>query len=51
MLISDNTDVQFSDNFFDMQPGEVRTVTCPKTIRWEDFEKGFRTLHLKRTMR
>ncbi len=51
MLISDNTDVQFSDNFFDMQPGEVRTVTCPKTIRWEDFEKGFRMLHLKQTMR
>jgi beta-mannosidase len=51
MLISDNTDVQFSDNFFDMQPGETRLVTCPATIRWEDFEKGFRTLNLKQTMK
>jgi beta-mannosidase len=51
MLISDNTDVQFSDNFFDMQPGETRLITCPATIRWEDFEKGFRTLHLKQTMK
>jgi beta-mannosidase len=51
MLISDNTEVQFSDNFLDMQPGETRLVTCPATIRWEDFEKGFRTLHLKQTMK
>ncbi|MBK9356606.1 MAG: glycoside hydrolase family 2 protein [Bacteroidales bacterium] len=51
MLISDNTDVIFSDNYFDMQPGETRLVTCPATIRWEDFEKGFRVLHLKQTMR
>lgn len=51
MLISDNTDVQFSDNFFDMQPGETRLVTCPATIRWEDFEKGFRTLNLKQTLK
>lgn len=41
LLISDNTEVNFSDNFFDRLPGEVRTVSCPKTIRWEDFEKGF----------
>lgn len=51
MLISDNTDVQFSDNFFDMVPGEMRLITCPATIRWEDFEKGFRTLHLQQTMK
>jgi len=51
MLISDNTEVQFSDNFFDMQPGETRLITCPATIRWEDFEKGFRTMHLKQTMK
>lgn len=50
MLISDNTDVRFSDNYFDMQPGETRLITCPATIRWEDFEKGFRTLNLKQTM-
>jgi hypothetical protein len=34
-----------------MQPGETRLITCPATIRWEDFEKGFRTLHLKQTMK
>lgn len=51
MLISDNTDVNFSDNFFDMQPGETRLITCPATMRWEDFEKGFRMLHLGQTMK
>jgi beta-mannosidase len=51
MLISDNTDVLFSDNFFDMQPGEIRLITCPANIRWEDFEKGFRVLHLQKTMK
>ena len=51
MLISDNTDVQFSDNFFDMLPGETRVVTCPATIRAEDFEKGFRTMNLEQTMK
>ena len=51
MLISDNTDVQFSDNFFDMLPGETRVVTCPATIRPEDFEKGFRTMNLEQTMK
>jgi beta-mannosidase len=51
MLISDNTDVQFSDNFFDMMPGETRLITCPATIRWEDFEKGFRTLSLEQAMK
>lgn len=50
MLISDNTNVQFSENFFDMQAGETRLVTCPATLRWEDFEKGFRTLNLQQTM-
>lgn len=51
MLISDNSDVNFSDNFFDMQAGESRLITCPATMRWEDFEKGFRVLHLQQTMR
>ncbi|MBW6489669.1 MAG: glycoside hydrolase family 2 protein [Lentimicrobium sp.] len=51
MLISDNTDVQFSDNFFDLMPGDTRLITCPATIRWEDFEKGFRVLHLQMTMK
>lgn len=51
MLISDNSDVLFSDNFFDMQPGETRLITCPANMRWEDFEKGFRVLHLAETMK
>ncbi len=32
-------------------PGETRLVTCPATIRWEDFEKGFRTLSLEQAMK
>ncbi|HPF65790.1 glycoside hydrolase family 2 protein [Lentimicrobium sp.] len=51
MLVSDSADVNFSDNFFDMQPGETRLITCPATMRWEDFEKGFRMLHLGQTMK
>jgi beta-mannosidase len=51
MLISDNTDVQFSDNFFDLLPGEIKQVTCPATVSVEEFQKGFRTLNLKQTMK
>lgn len=51
MLISDNTDAQFSDNFFDMLPGETRLITCKANVSWEEFEKGFRFIHLKQTMK
>jgi hypothetical protein len=34
-----------------MQPGEIRLITCPANIRWEDFENGFRVLHLQKTMK
>ncbi len=51
MLISDNINVQFSDNFFDMLPGETRLVTCPATIGLDDFIKGFRTLNLSQTIK
>lgn len=50
MLISDNDDALFSDNFFDMEPGETRLIRCPSDLSWEEFEKGFRTLHLQQTM-
>jgi beta-mannosidase len=51
MLISDNSDVQFSDNFFDLLPGETRQVSCPATVSLEVFQKGFRTLNLEQTMK
>lgn len=39
-LSSTNTEVQFSDNFMDILPGQSVTVVCPKTISIEEFKKG-----------
>jgi beta-mannosidase len=43
-LTSPNTDVQFSDNFFDILPGQSVTVTCPKSIGLDDFKRGLKYL-------
>ena len=50
MLSSEDDEARFSDNFFDLLPGEVRQITCTTTQRWEDFERGLKLLHLKQTM-
>jgi len=50
MLSSEDDEARFSDNFFDLLPGEVRRITCTTTQRWEDFERGLKLLHLKQTM-
>ncbi len=50
MLSSEDDEARFSDNFFDLLPGEVRRITCTTAQRWEDFERGLKLLHLKQTM-
>ncbi len=50
MLTSQDNEARFSDNFFDLLPGEVRRITCTTKQRWEDFERGFKFLHLQQTM-
>jgi len=43
-LTSTNSEAQFSDNFFDILPGQSLTVTCPKSIGIDDFKKGLKYL-------
>jgi beta-mannosidase len=43
-LSSTNSEVQFSDNFMDILPGETVTVTCPKSIGIEEFKRGLKYL-------
>lgn len=50
MLSSDDEEAHFSDNFFDLLPGEVRQITCTTTQSWEEFERGFKFIHLQQTM-
>lgn len=50
MLSSEDDEARFSDNFFDLLPGEIKLVTCTTTQRWEDFERGLKLIHLQQTM-
>jgi len=50
MLVSTYPDIRFSDNFFDLLPGETRIVSCETGMNWNEFEKGFSTIHLMQTM-
>jgi beta-mannosidase len=43
-LTSTNSEVQFSDNFMDILPGQTVTVTCPKSIGFEEFKSGLKYL-------
>lgn len=43
-LTSTNSEVQFSDNFMDILPGQTVTVTCPKVIGFEAFKNGMKYL-------
>lgn len=43
-LTSTNSEVQFSDNFIDILPGQSVTVTCPKSIGFEEFKSGLKFL-------
>ncbi len=50
-LSSTNSEVQFSDNFMDILPGQSVTVTCPKTIGFEEFKRGLKYLTVYETGR
>ncbi len=43
-LTSTNSEVQFSDNFMDILPGQTVTVTCPKSIGFDEFKSGLKYL-------
>jgi beta-mannosidase len=48
-LTVDGLDGQFSDNFFDVLPGEEVIVTFPKSGTLQGFRGGIRLLHLYQT--
>jgi len=48
-LTSTNSEVQFSDNFMDILPGQSVTVTCPKSIGFEEFKNGLKYLTVNQT--
>jgi beta-mannosidase len=50
-LTSTNSEVQFSDNFMDILPGESVTVTCPKSIGFEEFKSGLKYLTVYETVK
>jgi len=50
-LTSTNSEVQFSDNFMDLLPGQPVTVTCPKTIGFEEFKSGLKYLSVYDTLK
>ncbi|HEX7411365.1 MAG TPA: glycoside hydrolase family 2 protein, partial [Bacteroidales bacterium] len=50
-LVSTNSEIQFSDNFLDILPGQAVTVTCPKSIGFADFKNGLKYLTVYDTMK
>jgi len=50
-LTSTNSEVQFSDNFMDVLPGQSVTVTCQKLIGLEEFKSGLKYLTVFETMK
>ncbi len=44
MIISDNSDVNFSDNFFDLLPGKEVVVSCKAQGSLEEFRRGLRVI-------
>jgi beta-mannosidase len=45
-LSAEGFDGQFSENYFDMIPGEKVTVTIPKSKTINQFREAFSILHL-----
>lgn len=50
-LTSTNSEVQFSDNFMDILPGQSVTLVCPKTIVFEEFKSGLKYLTVYSTVK
>jgi beta-mannosidase len=51
MLINDEVEARFSDNYFDVLPGEEVTISIKTTLSPKDFEVGFKWLFLEDTMK
>jgi beta-mannosidase len=45
-LSAEGFDGQFSDNYFDLLPGEKVAVTIPKSLDIEQFRNGLKVLYL-----
>ncbi len=50
-LTIDGTDHRFSDNYFDLLPGERRTVSVRTPLPQAEFERQLRVLHMQQTRR
>jgi beta-mannosidase len=50
-LTSSNSEVQFSDNFMDILPGQSLTVICPKSIGLDEFKPGLKYITVYDTMK
>lgn len=50
-LSSTNSEVQFTDNFTDILPGQSVTVTCPRTIGPDEFRKGLKFITVYDTLK
>jgi beta-mannosidase len=46
MLVSENNDENFSDNFFDLLPGSTRVVKCRANVGLKEFKAGLRVIKL-----
>lgn len=47
MLISEGNEFSFSDNYFDILPGETKIIRVKSHLSYEDFEKKLSYIHLK----
>ncbi|MQY80488.1 MAG: glycoside hydrolase family 2 protein [Bacteroidetes bacterium] len=50
-LTIDEGNERFSDNYFDVLPGETKTVYYPKTENIPDFASKIRSIHLQKTVK
>ncbi len=49
-LSSENSDGRFSDNYFDILPGQQVNITYPKLCSLSDFESGLKVMHWQQTI-
>lgn len=47
MLISEGNEFSFSDNYFDILPGETKIIRVKSNLSYEDFEKKLSYIHLQ----
>ena len=44
MLVSENNNENFSDNFFDLLPGTTKVVKCRANVGLKEFKAGLRVI-------